>query len=82
MTDNTYNGWRNRNTWNVALWLGNDYPLYQATKGYAKYASPFLSLRQDFRDSINYIETKDGVSLWSGDLDINALDDFINEMVD
>ena len=24
----TYNGWRNRQTWNVALWLGGDYRLY------------------------------------------------------
>ena len=26
-----YNGWTNRATWNVALWLGNDEPLYRAS---------------------------------------------------
>ena len=82
MTDNTYNGWANYKTWNVALWLGNDYPLYQATRGYAKYASPFLSLRHELKESFGFTKTRDGVSLWSHDLDIKALDEFINEMVD
>ena len=26
----TYNGWKNWETWNVALWLGNDEGLYRA----------------------------------------------------
>ena len=28
MTDTTYNGWTNYETWNVAIWLGNDAVLY------------------------------------------------------
>ena len=76
-----YNGWKNYNTWNVALWLGNDYPLYQVSMGYAKHATPFLSLRQDLRVSFGFTETRDGVSLWSRDLDIEAINDAIIERV-
>lgn len=25
----SYNGWTNRATWNVALWAGNDEPMYR-----------------------------------------------------
>ena len=28
MTETTYNGWTNYETWNVALWLDNDYFYY------------------------------------------------------
>ena len=30
MSSTTYNGWTNYETWNVALWLGNDEGLYRA----------------------------------------------------
>ena len=28
-TEKTYNGWKNRATWNLVLWAENDYELYQ-----------------------------------------------------
>jgi len=27
-TSKEYNGWKNRNTWNIAMWINNDYALY------------------------------------------------------
>lgn len=30
-TNDTYNGWKNRETWACALWLSNDYMAYRLT---------------------------------------------------
>jgi hypothetical protein len=76
---NEYNGWKNRETWNVALWLGNDYPLYCVAQGYKGYKTPYLSLRAELHFSFGYTKTMDGVSLWDESLDIAALNDLITE---
>ena len=39
MAEERYNGWANRATWNVALWLGNDEPSYRAAVAFARKAS-------------------------------------------
>ena len=30
--DKSYNGWKNYETWNLALWAGNDEPVYRAVQ--------------------------------------------------
>jgi len=75
-----YNGWANYETWNVALWLQNDYPLYCITREFASWPQPYRQLRQELRQSnVKYLETGDGVSLWDACLDINALDEMIRD---
>ena len=36
-TDTTYNGWTNYETWNAALWIGNDEFLYNTAKACVTY---------------------------------------------
>ena len=74
-----YNGWKNRETWNVALWMGNDWGWYLIAKAVKGYPQPFLSFRKQVMDSFSTTFTKDGVSLWDEDLDIKELDDAIKE---
>ena len=39
MTDTTYHGWANYETWNAALWIGNDEFLYNTAKACVTYLS-------------------------------------------
>ena len=75
-----YQGWKNYETWNVALWIGSDYPTYRASLGYKTYPRPYLSFRKDLRDGmLKCSTTGDGVSLWDRTLDIKALDAVIRD---
>ena len=75
-----YNGWKNRETWNVVLWMLNDFQAYQVSKAYKKYPQPFLSFRDDLKKGwFKASSTPDGVSLWDTKLDIPALDEAMRE---
>ena len=77
---NTYNGWRNRQTWNVALWLNNDEGLYRAAVEYIKQTK-----RPTWRGLITWMglegsRTADGIA-WDGTrLDHKQLNEMLREM--
>lgn len=75
---NTYNGWKNYETWNVNLWLNNDEGLYDLARrcgrslNYRKFATQFLT---EFSS-----QTPDGVSWLDDSLDYEALNESLEEI--
>lgn len=70
-----YNGWKNRETWNVALWIGNDEGLYNMARECKTYADFATQMRE-----FGHTETPDGVAYNDSGLDTQALDDLIGEL--
>jgi hypothetical protein len=76
----THNGWKNRQTWNVALWLNNTWPLYKAAVEYVRQTA-----RPTWRGLIACLglegrRTPDGIA-WDGTrLDYAALNEMLLEM--
>ena len=67
----SYNGWTNYETWNVALWLDNDYESYNIAR--------FCKSFKQYRACVPPING-DGVSLYDKKLNIKELDDKIREL--
>ncbi len=74
-TEPRYNGWKNRQTWNVALWLSNDEGLYRLAKEHHSYAELIETLREG-----GVTETPDQVAYNDSGLDITALDELLAEL--
>ena len=75
----TYNGWKNYETWNVALWVHNTEPYYHiatriASRGgrWAEVAEALIS------DGHSY--SGDGVAWMSPLVDVAELDSMVEEM--
>ena len=67
-----YNGWKNWETWNVALCINNDYGNYLLAKESKDYA--------DFVSKHHKKLSGDGVSWTDPELDLEALDEVIQEI--
>jgi hypothetical protein len=76
-----YQGWANRTTWNVALYINNEYQIY-------KWACDFMKdykgnkPYQDFIDAYGLISTPDGYLYNSKAASRQELNDMMKEMVD
>ena len=80
---NTYNGWKNRQTWNVSLWLNNDEGVYREAVSFmnkhpeAKH--PYaLFIKTSGR--ANY-QTPDGIKWLSTRLDYPRLNEMMKELL-
>ena len=78
--DNKYNGWSNYETWNVALWIGNDEGLYNLAKECKDYAE-FREQMEEINhfDKIAY-RSPDGVAWNDSGLDVRELDELITDL--
>jgi hypothetical protein len=75
-TNNTkYNGWTNYQTWNVALWIGNDEGLYKFARACRDYDQFASQLRE-----LGVTETPDKVAYNDSGLDTEELDNMIKEL--
>lgn len=78
MKDESYNGWKNWETWNVALWLDNDEGLYSIMRQFRNRSSPYSKLVVELRE-LGLTETPDGCAFNDSGLDTDALDEMIEE---
>lgn len=75
-----YNGWKNYETWNVALWIENDEGLYSEAKRYRhKGYKEFAKSLQELQGKIGH-QTPDGVSWTDASLDLEALNKLLEEL--
>ena len=74
--DQTYNGWANYETWNVALWIQNDEGLYNLARTLSDYKELVDVLYQEY----GVTETKDGVKFNSSKLNRIELDDMMSDL--
>ena len=80
--DASYNGWKNRQTWNVALWIGNDETLYlEAVEFLKKYKG-----RQPYSVFIRHAGltqdcTPDNIAWFSTRLDYAELNEMMWELI-
>lgn len=75
-----FNGWKNWETWNVALWIGNDEGLYSMAKEYRRKGyRAFVESLKELGGEIS-LQTPDGAAWNDSGLDIEALDEMLGEL--
>lgn len=79
-----YNGWKNKATWNIALWINNDEPLYRAavafTQGAPTVKRPYR--RFIYTAGLNEERTPDGFKYLGQNLDYAALNEMMKELAE
>lgn len=76
-----YNGWANRATWNVSLWINNDAVLYEQARGFMvdyKGISPYRAFVRAY--GLATSRTPDGFKFISASLNYAELNDMMKEL--
>lgn len=81
MKQEKYNGWKNRATWNVALWIGNDEGLYNAARDFMKRYHGQAPYAQFIRHmGLENQKTGDGIGWLSYRLSYRELNSMMREL--
>ena len=78
--DKKYQGWKNYYTWNVALYIDNDYVIYKLACDFMRTytgRSPYI----DFVKIYGFEKTGDGVSYKNNKISRREMNQFMNELV-
>ena len=70
-----YNGWKNYETWNVALYINNDPVVHMA----AAWANDYTEFCELMRHDFGYSETPDKVAYNDTGLDVKRLNELIED---
>jgi hypothetical protein len=80
LSEETYNGWKNYDTWNVQMWLSNEEPYYRAVVEFMKDYKGDAPYKDFLIDSgLDTQSTPDGAKYMGADLDFGSLNDFMFE---
>ena len=79
-----YNGWKNYETWNVALWIGNDEGLYNMALEYTEQhkddgCGVYKGFVEGLRE-VGSLQTPDSVAWNDSGLDYPKLDEMMTEL--
>ena len=77
MSAQTYNGWANYETWNVALYIQNDWSLYQLACDVVRDGGAYGNFVNILRDNFGRTHTPDNVA-WD-DVNIDGIE--VNDMM-
>ena len=79
-----YNGWKNRQTWNVSLWINNDEGLYRSAVEFMKAHPASKNPYYNFIKCIgmdNGDRTPDNIAYKSTRLDYKALNEMMRDLI-
>ena len=85
MTDTTFNGWTNWETWNASLWINNEEPMYRLAQEYVDQARRF-GQRISYDALIPALEyrfgqmTPDGLRWMDAKINTDEMDEMLAEM--
>jgi hypothetical protein len=79
-----YNGWKNYETWNVALWIGNTENIYFGAVEFMKDVNPVKEPYKAFVISCGLSAqlTPDGIPYMNSRLDYDALDEMMKDFLE